>query len=221
MGAFLLGTVLPYRKLRRPTWWIVVPGIFVFLGLLVFLNVGRWLAMEDPLEKAAAIAVLSGRMPARALEAARIYKLGYAPSVWLTYSTEPGGTLRKLSVPFTGEESYNKQVLIHEGVPESAIQILDPPILNTADEIRVIGATLERQNGHKVILVTSRVHTRRAKTLWNRLAGKTGSAVVRGVSDDPYDPAHWWRNTSDALDVVREVLGLLNVWAGLPLHPAH
>jgi hypothetical protein len=30
----------------------------------------------------------------------------------------------------------------------------------------------------------------------------------------------WWRNTGDALDVVREVLGLLNVWAGLPLQPA-
>ena len=45
-------------------------------------------------------------------------------------------------------------------------------------------------------------------------------AIVHGVSDDSFDPAHWWKNTSDALDVVREVLGLANAWAGLPLRPA-
>jgi len=40
---------------------------------------------------------------------------------------------------------------------------------------------------------------------------------VRAASEDPFDPRHWWRSTGDALDVVREVLGLMNAWAGLPL----
>jgi uncharacterized SAM-binding protein YcdF (DUF218 family) len=216
----LIATILPYPRLRRVQVWIAVFASFVFLVLLAFFNVGHWLVHEDPLQKAAAIVVLSGRMPERALEAARIYKQGYAPRLWLTYSTEPSATLQKLSVPFTGEESYNKQLLIHEGVPESVIQVLDPPILNTADEMRAIAAMLQYQQQHTVILVTSKVHTRRVKTLWNRLSGKSGTAIVRGVSDDVYDPAHWWRNTGDALDVVREVLGLLNAWAGLPLHPS-
>jgi hypothetical protein len=43
---------------------------------------------------------------------------------------------------------------------------------------------------------------------------------VRAAGTDGFDAAHWWRNTHDALDVVREVLGLLNAWAGLPLQPA-
>jgi hypothetical protein len=30
---------------------------------------------------------------------------------------------------------------------------------------------------------------------------------------------HWWRNTRDALAVVREILGLINLWAGLPVRP--
>jgi uncharacterized SAM-binding protein YcdF (DUF218 family) len=220
MSGFLLATILPYPRLRRPPVWIAVLLVFVLLGLLAFFNVGGWLVQEDPLQKAAAIAVLSGRMPERAREAARIYKQGYAPRLWLTYSTEPSATMQKLSVPFTGEESYNKLLLIHEGVPESAIQVLDPPILNTADEMHTIGAMLQRQNEREVILVTSKVHTRRVKTLWNRLSGKSGTAIVRGVSDEAYDPAHWWRNTGNALDVVREILGLLNAWAGLPLHPS-
>lgn len=192
----------------------------LFAILFVFLNIGRWLVLEDPLHKATAIAVMSGRMPERALEAARIYQQGYAPRVWLTHSTEPGATLERLSVHYVGEDEYDKQVLMHEGVPESAIQVLDPPIVNTADEMKTIGAALAKEKERTVILVTSKVHTRRVRALWKRLAASDGAAIVRGVSDDKFDATHWWRNTGDALDVVREVLGLLNAWAGLPLQPA-
>jgi hypothetical protein len=59
------------------------------------------------------------------------------------------------------------------------------------------------------------------RLLWRRLAPGQSQAIVRATAGDPFDPRHWWRTTSDALDVVREVLGLLNAWAGLPLHPAH
>lgn len=210
-------SIMPYpRTQRRPFWPLVVAAV-VCLTVLAFMNVGRWLVREDPLRKAAAIAVLSGRMPERALEAARIYKQGYAPRVWLTYSTEPGETLEKLGVDFEGEEQLNKEVLVRSGVPEDAITILQPPIVNTADEVRAIGDALRGSGGGVVIVVTSRVHTRRVRALWNRLTNEDGAVVVRGVSDDEFDAAHWWRNTRDALDVVREVLGLLNAWAGLPL----
>jgi uncharacterized SAM-binding protein YcdF (DUF218 family) len=196
--------------------------VLALLGFTVvtFLNLGRWLVREDPLEKANAIAVLSGRMPDRALEAARIYKQGYAPEIWLTHSVEPGETLQKLSVRFIGEDEYNREILLHEGVPASAVRVLDPPIINTADEMKTIGTALRATPGHVVVLVTSRVHTRRTRKLWDLLSASGGKAIVRGVSDDDFDPAHWWKSTGDALDVVREVLGLLNAWAGLPLKPA-
>jgi hypothetical protein len=58
------------------------------------------------------------------------------------------------------------------------------------------------------------------RLLWRKLASGNGFAIVRAASGDAFDPRHWWRTTSDALDVVREVLGILNVWAGLPLRPA-
>jgi uncharacterized SAM-binding protein YcdF (DUF218 family) len=217
MAGFLVASIMPNERTRRPLLWVYAAGSVLFFILLVFLNVGRWLVREDPLQKATAIAVLSGRMPERALEALRIYKRGYAPRVWLTHSTEPGATLAQLSVHYIGEEEYNKEVLMRGGVPEGAIEILDPPIENTADEMRTIGEALAKRNHGTVIMVTSKVHTRRVRSLWNRLAKGDGTAVVRGVSDDGFDPAHWWRDTQDALDVVREVLGLMNAWAGLPL----
>jgi uncharacterized SAM-binding protein YcdF (DUF218 family) len=218
MAVFLVASILPNgRTPRRPQLWVYGAGSVLFLALLAFLNVGRWLVREDPLQKATAIAVLSGRMPERALEAVRIYKRGYAPRVWLTRSTEPGATLAQLSVRYIGEEEYNKEVLMRGGVPEAAIEVLDPPIENTADEMRTIGEALAKRDRGAVIVVTSKVHTRRVRSLWNRLAKGDGTAVVRGVSDDGFDPGHWWRDTQDALDVVREVLGLMNAWAGLPL----
>lgn len=128
--------------------------------------------------------------------------------------------MEKLSVHYVGEDEYDKQILVHQGVPEDVIQVLEPPIVNTADEIRTISEALRREKQGTVILVTSKAHTRRTRALWNRLSRRGGTAIVRGVSDDSFDAAHWWRNTTDALDVVREILGLMNAWAGLPLRPA-
>ena len=216
----IFATILPDAEVRKPRPWLSILGSLFFLLLLAFLNLGRWLDKEDPLQKAAAIAVLSGRMPSRALEAARLYNQGYAPQVWLSYSVEPGTTLEKLSVPYAGEEFYDRLLLLHQGVPDSAIHILAPPIINTADEMRTFGQALRKENLHRIIIVTSKAHARRASVLWKHLSAKDGEAIVRGASGDGYDPAHWWRSTGDALEVVREILGLLNAWAGLPLQPA-
>jgi hypothetical protein len=57
--------------------------------------------------------------------------------------------------------------------------------------------------------------------LWHRLAAGHVQAIIRAASDDPFEPGRWWRTTGDALDVVREFLGILNAWAGMPLRPAN
>jgi uncharacterized SAM-binding protein YcdF (DUF218 family) len=189
----------------------------VLLAVICFFGVGRWLVVEDPLSKARAIAVLSGGMPSRAKEAAKLYREGYAPEIWLTHSAEPGETLAVMNIPFEGEDYYNVRVLVHEGVPAGAIRILVPPIVNTADEMNAIAAALAGERDRTVIIVTTKAHTRRVRLLWRKSASGRGRAIVRAASDDLFDARRWWRNTGDALDVVREVLGLLNAWAGQPL----
>lgn len=206
------------RRVRLAAF--VLAGTLLLASLVILLFVGRWLVAEDPLEKARAIVVLSGGMPLRAEEAAKLYREGYAPEVWLTYSAEPGATLSAMGISYISEETYDAQVLIHGGVPPGAIHLLQPAIVNTADEIAAISAQLAEQNAKSIIIVTSKVHTRRVRILWRRLAAQRGQAVVRAASDDPFEPRRWWGTTRDALDVVREVLGVLNAWAGMPLHPA-
>ena len=129
--------------------------------------------------------------------------------------------LGAMGISYTGEEAYNVQVLKHEGVPADAIQVLEPPIVNTADELEAVSAALTQEKDKTVIIVTTKVHTRRVRILWHRLAKGRGQAIVRAASDDPFVPGRWWRTTGDALDVVREFLGILNAAAGIPLRPAN
>ncbi len=133
------------RRRGRALGLVAAAGGALILGIVGFVGVGRWLVVEDPLGKARAIAVLSGSMPLRAMEAAKLYRQGYAPEIWLTHSAEPAGILGAMGIPFTGEDYYNARVLIHEGVPESAIRVIDPPIKNTADEINAIAAALAKE----------------------------------------------------------------------------
>jgi len=208
------------RTRHRWSWRRFAFLLAVLLPLLaLFLGVGHWLVAEDPWQKADAIAVLSGRMPLRVLEAAKLYRAGCAKEVWLTHESGTANSLQALGIRYVGEEIYNRQILVHEGVPAQAIRDLEPATENTADEVQAIAGELKKGNQSSVIIVTSKVHTRRVRTLWHRLVGNSPRAIIRAASDDPFKPGRWWRTSRDALDVVRELLGLLNAWAGLPLHP--
>ena len=213
----------PESTLARPRrrWlWASLLFLLILLFLTVALwGVGRWLVVEDPLERAHAIVVLSGRMPMRAQEAAALYREGWATQVWVTKPAGVGPELEAMGIPFVGEEFYSERVLMHLGVPVDAIHVLEPAAENTVAEMDAVANALEREHASSVIIVTTKAHTRRVRTLWRMRARPGMHAIVRAVRDDPFDPAHWWRTTSDALDVVREVLGLANAWAGLPLKP--
>jgi hypothetical protein len=55
--------------------------------------------------------------------------------------------------------------------------------------------------------------------VWKTLAGDDSTLLVHAARTDPFDADHWWRNTRDISSVVRETLGLMNAWAGLPVPP--
>jgi uncharacterized SAM-binding protein YcdF (DUF218 family) len=192
---------------------LIVAGVFCFRGA------GRWLVRQDALAPADAIFVLSGGLPYRAEEAAIIFRAGYAKEIWLSRPYAPVEELTRLGVSFTGEEEYSREVLIREGVPDSAIRILPDTVVDTEQEIEEASREMRREGKSQVIIVTSPQHTRRVRALWRVLIGKQNRAIVRAATEDPFDPGYWWRNTRDALSVVREYLGLLNAWAGLPIRP--
>jgi len=184
-------------------------------------NVGRWLVVDDALQPARAIVVLSGLTPYRAMEAAQIYRQGWAREVWL-FKDDPRGAdeaFAKLGIHHITEEEYDKQVLERLGVPTAAIRIKEPPATNTENEFELLHEELRRQGGDKVILVTSPVHTRRVKAIWRRVVGNRPQAIVRHDTSEPSDPARWWRSTNDVQDVLHEILGLINTSLGFAIRP--
>jgi uncharacterized SAM-binding protein YcdF (DUF218 family) len=205
---------------RPPRWALYVSGALALVAavcLFALLSVGRWLVYQDPLQQAHAIVVLSGHLPDRAMEAARIYRQDYSAQVWVSQGVSPAAILQQMHIAYVGEDFYNQRVLMAQAVPADAIRILMDPSANTEQEVDEIARDLRREEAHAVIIVTSKAHTRRVRLIWNKRVGKDPRAIVRYATDDSFDPGHWWRSTSDALDVVREVLGIANALAGFPL----
>ncbi|HXN71639.1 MAG TPA: YdcF family protein [Candidatus Acidoferrales bacterium] len=207
------------RKLNRRLISFVIFLALFAAAIVGFRGMGRWLVREDPLTHADALVVLSGGMPYRAEAAAHYFESGYASEVWVTRPEGPFEQLNELGIHYVGEEDYSRQILIHLHVPETDIRVLPGTIIDTEQEVEEIARELRRTGKTSVIIVTSPQHTRRVKALWNEVAGEPLNAVVRAAPEYPFDADHWWRNTRDALSVVREILGLMNVWAGLPIRP--
>jgi uncharacterized SAM-binding protein YcdF (DUF218 family) len=208
------------EKVSRVAGVLLVFAAILLLGCAATYGglqlVGHWLVREDAIHNATAIAVLSGNIPARALEAAELYHNGYGKEIWLTHpepmQAEDGSIMQ---VP--SEDELNIQVLRKMGVPAKAIHVLETPIKNTADELDVIGSALKNHGEDSVIIVTSKSHTRRVHTLWAKFHATDGQMMVHAVSDDDFAPSAWWRDSGTSRQVVHEVLGLANVWAGMPV----
>lgn len=206
---------------RRTKFFAIVLGAMLAIPMLTYFSLpilGKWLVREDSIHKADAIAVLSGHFPQRALEAVQLYRRGYAREIWLTFpkvrgNLDPSGEFHPAS-----EDLRNFNVLRTFGVPAQAIRVLDTPIVNTADELNAIDSGLKETGDDSVIVVTNKAHTRRVFSLWDKYHFLDGKLLVHAVSDDPFAPSRWWQSASSRGQAIHELLGNLNVWAGMPVH---
>jgi uncharacterized SAM-binding protein YcdF (DUF218 family) len=213
--------------LGRSRWLryvVILASVVAWIAVLIpsaASAVARWLVVADRLEPAQAIVVLSGHVPFRAVWAATLYKEGLSSEVWVSrpVRTAEERAMRGLGLDVSTEEERNQRVLERLGVPAGAIRILDTGVLNTMEEVEVIAREVRRVGGERVIVVTSGAHTRRVKATWRARVGDAPQLIVQHPIEEPFDPERWWRRTRDALDVSREVFGLMNVWAGFPVRP--
>jgi len=209
---------LRHRAVRWSIGLLLVLALIAFGYAPVLRGMGVVLVVEDPLEPAAAIVVLGGQVPFRALEAAALYRAGWAPRLVLVRGArrEEQQALQALGVVVPEEWELSREVLRRAGVPSSAILLGEGEAADTLEELQIAAEAL-RPGGAPVILVTSKVHARRVRLTWRRVAGSQSRGIVRTARQDPFDPDRWWKEKRFALAVVREYLGLLNYWAGFPV----
>jgi len=208
--------------------------IFLYLGLgvigicvlgylvhpAVLRSVGAYLVVEDVLESASAILVLNGRSPLRALEAARLYKDGWAPKVILSQSrrTEDFYAFESLGIDFVEQHEYDYAALLRGGVPDDAIIMIEEEIENTLSEFKAVLRILGSPRKPTLIIVTSNYPTRRTAEIWKYLADGQVKVVVRWTrSDTSFDTAAWWKNRNSIKYLVYEYIGLINYWWKFPL----
>ena len=207
-------------KVPRAVMKVTVLALALALVFVALTGLGRLVVVEDPLQRSDVIVVFGGGLPYRAIEAAGIYKAGWAPEIWVTYTdSNEERALRQLGIGYVGEDGYTARVLEKLGVPANAIQKVGP-VVNTTDEVQLIAKNLRAKRGTRVILVSSKSHTRRIRVTWQALVEKDLHATIRFASGDPYRPERWYLNSRDVLAVTREVGGILNLWAGSPLAAA-
>ena len=205
------------RSIARRTLQLLLVFAAAAAGWFAYAG-GRYLHHEDPLQKADAIFVLGGARVERWLEAYDLYREGYAPLIVLSPErAEPAETLlRTRGIPFPSTPELQHTALLALGVPASAVWAPGGWVDNTAQEANLLRTTAQSRRWKRLIVVTSKYHTRRAGFAVRRALATTGTEVViRASRYDPSHPAAWWRSRGDVRFVGNEWVKLLLYRLGL------
>jgi uncharacterized SAM-binding protein YcdF (DUF218 family) len=194
-----------------------IAALFVIPVVFAAPRLGAWLVVEDPLQKADAIFVLGGTIYERPLEAVDLYHEGWAPRMLLVrqYPDSGEAELRRRGIAYKREIDLQVDVLMRLGVPQSAIEILSERN-STKDEADALRDIVASKGWRRIIVVTSKQHTRRARMVMNqRLANTSAQAIVRASRYDESDVASWWRDRSTLRFTLFETQRLIAYWVGI------
>ena len=123
---------------------------------------GRLWVVSDPIERADAIIVIGDDNfnGDRAARAAELYAAGWAPVV-----VASGRKLR----PFAGIAELIDRDLENRGVPATSVIRFPHEAENTLEEAKALSVYTRERRWHRVLLVTSNYHTRRARYIFRKI----------------------------------------------------
>ena len=204
------------RMIARLLVVLFAAALVAFVAALPF--AGRLLVVDDPLQKGDAIVVLSGAPADRWLEAADLYHEGYAPRILLSPGRIDSSEkiARQRGVRLMTSAEAQRYALRQLQVPDEAIAAMPGSVDNTAEEAAVSHETAARNGWTRLIIVTSKYHTRRTRFAFRReFRGTPVTIIVRGSRYGEGTPARWWRSRNDARFVLEEYSKLLLYSLGL------
>ena len=188
-AAVLIVVVLMVVATR--SWWLPVPG--------------EWLDVSGPVEPADIIFVLSGQSLWRAKGAARLYQQHYAPHV-----VASAGNTTDLLLLVTGERITESdaldRMLTRLGVPRDVTTIIGGST-STREDADVFGRYVRSHHVQSAIVVTSHLHSRRARWTIRRALDDFSIKVQFVEADQPFFTAsQWWQNEDGLVTVFGEYL---------------
>jgi uncharacterized SAM-binding protein YcdF (DUF218 family) len=195
----------------------LVAGPLLLLSAITLPRLGGWLVVEDPLQTADAIIVLGGTMFERPLEAVELHKAGWAPRIFLFRQIADFGETQLIArgVPYLREIDIQVDVLRRLGVEPQAIHVLNEAG-STADEAAMVVGLASREKFTRLIIITSKQHTRRARLVMTRRLDDVGVEVIMRASRyDQSDVDRWWANRNTLRFTLFEIQRLFGYWIGV------
>ncbi len=173
------------------------------------------LVVADPLPpRADAIVILAGSVPDRVLEAADLYRAGLAPRVVVTRERLHRGdaALRARGVRLPEGDELTVTALARLDVPPAAIVRLERRAGSTEGEAATIARWACAHHLARLVVVTSRAHTRRARLILREALGPRVALTLRPSRHDAFAARRWWRDRRDAKLVLSEYEKLAHYW---------
>lgn len=191
-------------------------GLVVLLSALYFFRVpllrsaaSLWI-INDPLQKADAIVLLGGGLETRPFAAAKLYRDGYASLILIARARSSPTDEMGLT---TREHDVARQVLLKQGVPDSALAEIGTDVRNTYDEALAVRDWVKTAHTTRLIIPTDIFHTRRVRWLFRKQLRHTGVQIlVEAVPGREYQQEDWWRHEQGLVAFQNEVLKFGYYW---------
>jgi uncharacterized SAM-binding protein YcdF (DUF218 family) len=211
--AGLLRTRRVLLRLAAATLAIVCAALLCFLPFA-----GRYLVVQQPLEHADAIVVLAGSRAERWLEGVDLFRAGWAPRIVLSRGRieYAEARLHDMGIRFPEEADLVRDAMVQMKVPADAISMLPESLDNTAQEAAAARAMATASGWSRIIVVTSKYHSRRTAYAFAREFRNVPIAVlIRSSNYDTAAPDRWWTTRQDFRYVTSELQKLVAYRLGL------
>lgn len=180
--------------MTKKTWFVIFIAIAVIMMMLLA-NAGKFLVVEDKIQKADAIVVLSGDRGERVEKAADLYHKGYGK-----YFVISGGIIYN---DVTATQLMREHAL-KLGVPEKAI-ILENRADSTYENAHFTRRVIKAYPIHSVIVVSSNYHMKRVKMIFERDFENSGVTLYyAGAKDRYFNESNWWSTNKSIMITITE-----------------
>ncbi|MGA7410212.1 MAG: YdcF family protein [Bryobacteraceae bacterium] len=183
---------------------LIAAIVFYIFRVSVLTALGSYLVLDQPPVKADAVVVLGGdEFGMRTVKAAQLVQAGYAP-----YALLSGPQLLLIH-----ESELTLAFALKQGYPASLFQQYLNDANSTREEETRLAQELQRRGAHRILLVTSNYHTRRATYLFHRVAPWLLVQTV-AAPDAYFTPDSWWKTRRGRKTFALEWLKTVATWLG-------
>jgi uncharacterized SAM-binding protein YcdF (DUF218 family) len=194
---------------------LVAATVLLLLVILAFAfrapiltRIADFLIINDELQPADAIFLLSSDVNTRPFRVAELYKQGFAPIIVICRAEDT--PVVELGL-VANDTDIAVGVMEKLGVPPEKIIILTIPggVTSTFDEAAAFRQYVEANQVRRIILVTSAFHTRRASWIVDKaLSGLPITLETAAVPYADFDQTTWWQNETGLITLNNEYIKL-------------